>query len=184
MFKFIWIFILIIAVGGLSYFGYPIVKDRYFSDNRGIQETNTDSDKNIPTSQTQSKNITEDNDSEPNPVPMTPSEETSKSEPENKNPEINVITPEQSYEKITVKDCNSECEKFKNNENKLAYCRQICGLGIKSESDDCQNLKNLERDYCFKDMAIAKNDFKICDEIKDSGIKKTCQNRLTEEMLN
>jgi len=49
---------------------------------------------------------------------------------------------------------------------------------------DCADLEGLEIDYCYKDFAISEKDLKICGRISDAGIKKACQNRVTEDLLD
>jgi hypothetical protein len=93
--------------------------------------------------------------------------------------------------KITIAsiDCDTECSRYKNQE--LNYCEQICGISSlyeqSYESNDsslnCEKEKGLQRDYCLKDLAIEKENFKTCDQISDSGLKKACQNRITEDLL-
>ena len=101
--------------------------------------------------------------------------------------EENVAEEKTSYDEITSKDCANECKDFKNNSKDLKYCQQVCGLTpIKEETKKgtCDSLSDLEKDYCLKDLAVDKGDFKICDEIEDAGIQKTCRNRITEDILN
>jgi len=33
-------------------------------------------------------------------------------------------------------------------------------------------------------LAITKKDFSICNQIVDAKVKKTCKNRITEDLLN
>ncbi len=84
---------------------------------------------------------------------------------------------------ITKEDCDNECTDFNNSQDKK-YCQQICGLTPTeaNKENNCDNKKDLEKDYCWKNLAIAKDDFKLCEKIQDNGIKKTCQNRLIEEI--
>jgi hypothetical protein len=87
---------------------------------------------------------------------------------------------------VFPEDCENLCKDFKNSEEK-EYCRQICGLSEnnkKSDKKDCSSLSGLEKDYCLKDLAVKKTDFKICEEIEDSGILKTCRNRIAEDILD
>lgn len=104
---------------------------------------------------------------------------------------------------VTPSDCDKGCEKFKK-EEELEYCQQICGITtyydysedesqdeFSEENDenndelenDCNNETGLQKDYCLKDNAIDEENFKLCDLISDSGIKKTCQNRIMEAIL-
>ena len=87
---------------------------------------------------------------------------------------------------ITKKDCADNCANFKKDKKNLQYCQQRCGLSPKTTttSSGCDSLKDLEKDYCWKDLAISKTDLTICEKISDDGIKKTCQNRIAEDILD
>jgi hypothetical protein len=100
---------------------------------------------------------------------------------------------ENSDLKISVNsaDCDNECEKFKKDEE-LKYCENVCGISdLYDYSDDsgeeefsnCDKKQGVQKDYCLKDQAISEKDFKICDQVKDENIKKTCKNRITEDFL-
>lgn len=82
---------------------------------------------------------------------------------------------------ISPSDCDNECASFK--EDKLKYCQEVCGLSVQQSSNNCNNKSNLEKDYCLKNDAIQNKDFKICDQISDSGVKKACKNRVTEDII-
>ncbi len=89
------------------------------------------------------------------------------------------------YLTVTNKDCAEKCSAFKEDAENFKYCRNFCGLNpINKKITSCDSLEELEKDYCFKDLAITKKDFTACENIVDSGIKKTCKNRVTEEVLN
>lgn len=161
------ILIYVSLAGGLIYFAYPIVKSRYF--NAGEKQ-----DKKIIT-----------------PIDETISEDSSGEESETaeedaiSNSETEIIPEGESFLEITNKNCESKCADFASDAEKLQYCRQSCGLSpIDKKADDCEAKTGLEKDYCFKNLAISKKDFIICEKIQDAGIKKTCKNRLTEDILN
>lgn len=97
---------------------------------------------------------------------------------------------------VTTQDCDDECSKFQK-DDELEYCQQICGISDLYEQDyenpnateeessvDCDKVSGIQKDYCLKDKAIEEEDFRICEEIKDTNIKKTCKNRLTEDWLD
>lgn len=86
---------------------------------------------------------------------------------------------------ITAEHCNSECKAFANNFDYLEYCQQVCGISpIKEVSQsDCEDKNDLVEDYCWKDLAIAKKDFSICNKIEDSNVKETCKNRITQDII-
>lgn len=162
------LFILILIIIVLAWWTYLIVKSRYFPPA-----------KEAPSSQVPSENQQEEEQAatkEETQQPSLPEEEKIKFE-ESK-------TPENSLVKITAADCDNECKNFKDDENNLKYCQEICGLVVSEEiTENCENLKNLEKDYCLKDLAVSKKDFNICDQIQDSGVKKTCKNRVSEDIL-
>ena len=107
---------------------------------------------------------------------------------------------------VTPADCDDQCSKFKK-DNELEYCEQVCGISDlydypdetnsnasqtdkknnttneENSSPGCEQQQGIEKDYCLKDQAIAEEDFKMCEEIKDENIKKTCKNRITESLL-
>lgn len=153
--------IAIIALIVLAYFGYPIMEKRYFSN-------------------------------EPKIIHIKSSEQ--EIDNENANVQINNSTAgeiKSSSIEITVSpsDCDNECSEFKK-ENELEYCREVCGLSnavqentAKKVPDNCESASGLQKDYCLKDLAIKNKDFKTCDTIVDSGVKKACKNRITEDII-
>lgn len=109
---------------------------------------------------------------------------------------------------VSSADCDKNCQKFTDQREKI-YCQKVCGLPLDdpdeevdypedSEDDefsdinenesenqaDCEKLVKIDRDACLKDKAIKDRDFNICDQISDSQIRKTCKNRITEDILN
>lgn len=155
----LFLIIFIIALFALAYFGYPIVKSRYFSSEQKIIITN-------PGAQNSKKNY------------ETDAKQTNQADRE---------TFESDSLKISVNppDCDNECSNFKK-DDELEYCKEVCGLSAleKTEKPDgCENKSGIQKDYCLKDLGIEKKDFKICEQISDSGIKKTCQNRITEDIM-
>jgi hypothetical protein len=93
---------------------------------------------------------------------------------------------------VNPSDCDSECSRFKK-DDEIDYCEQICGISDiyqqdyendDSETKNCDNQAGIHKDYCLKDKAIESKDFKICDQIQDAAIKKTCRNRITEELIS
>ncbi len=153
----IFFLILIIALGTLAYFGYPIIKNRYFG-NKTVKINNEPIQQE---SNQQSQNNTE------------------------KGVTSNTIG-------ITVLpfDCDNECANFQKSEE-LKYCKQVCeipetnpeGEIIQPNATDCTNASGLQKDYCLKDSAIKNKDYKACDQISDAGVKKTCKNRITEDII-
>jgi hypothetical protein len=175
--RFLPIFVILLAV--LAYFGYSLAKKRYFSSSpQTVLDKDAKENKNNKEAESQAS------------LQGGLKEE---------------ITSDSIKITIGPSDCDNECSKFKK-EAELEYCRQVCGIETYydySESDDegqdessdengndsndssgdCDDEKGLEKDYCLKDNAIDEGNFRMCDLISDAGIKKTCQNRITEDLL-
>ena len=87
------------------------------------------------------------------------------------------------YINITPPDCTRECEPYKYDEKELKYCQNVCGISQDVPTNDCDKLKDLDKDYCYKNKAIEKKDTAICDNISDTAIRRTCKNRIQEDVL-
>lgn len=120
------------------------------------------------------------------PLSKTSSETNSEKDP---SPEdyFPAIIPEPlpgGFRDVSIRECSNECRDFAVKEE-LTYCQEVCGLKAPSEKDQaCDTLKDLKQDYCFKDEAISKKDLVLCDKVSDPNIKKTCQNRVTEDIFD
>lgn len=102
----------------------------------------------------------------------------------NTNANVNTNTPK---EEINSKDCDNGCVRFKGNEENYKYCQEVCGdlpVSKKSSEGDCANLAGLEKDYCWRDLAVSKPDSSICGKISDKKLQSVCRNRVAEELLN
>lgn len=85
---------------------------------------------------------------------------------------------------VTDQDCKNECKGFQLDED-VTYCKQVCGLTApKKDVSGCESLSDLEKDYCYKDLAIFKNDPRLCEKVEDAGVEKTCKNRLLEDIAD
>ena len=87
-----------------------------------------------------------------------------------------------NYLDVSKDDCTNQCQNFSDPDD-LQYCQQICGTipaddSIKSLAN-CTNKKNLDKDYCLKDLAINTKNIKVCAQVSDSNIQKICQKDLT-----
>lgn len=161
--KLIVIIIILAILGAVSYFVYPIVKERYFTEEAG-QETEAGIEIKIKPGE-----ISEEEE-QADAVSDQPVEE-----------EVEL----QEIPNISDGDCDNECENYKDSGEKLLYCQEVCGLKKpKAPADSCDDKSGLEKDYCLKDKAINEQDFEICEKISDATIKKTCQNRIAEELLD
>lgn len=91
---------------------------------------------------------------------------------------------------IKSADCDNNCQKF-NKDNEKEYCQIICGMDTFFEDgaeeggspEDCDEEKGVQKDYCLKDIAVGNKDAKTCEQISDANIKKSCQNRMMEDLL-
>ena len=153
----------LIAVGILAYLAYPVIRERYFNTEPKVIKIQNESAEQGAANE---NNNTQTND-------------TATGEIKSSSIEITILPS----------DCDSECSKFEK-KDELEYCKEVCGLAnVDQENvenkkpDSCENTNGLQKDYCLKDLATQNNDFKICDQISDSGIKKACKNRITEDIL-
>lgn len=88
---------------------------------------------------------------------------------------------------VTPKDCDSDCARFKSNEENLRYCQEVCGdipSSKKNSEADCANLAGLEKDYCWRDLAVSKLNSAFCGKVTDKKLQSVCRNRVAEELLN
>jgi len=113
------------------------------------------------------------------------SENSNLNENQNENANLNDNSSESG--EVTSKDCDKDCVRFKNNNEKYKYCQEVCGdipVSTKNSEEDCANLSGLEKDYCWRDLAVSKKDSSICAKISDQKLQTVCRNRVTEELLN
>ncbi len=172
----------LLAIGifiGAMFWIVPIFKNRYFQEKEenktSIQIEQEDSniinspDENIPSSVSEDVKTQEEN------IPEIKIDEVKSDSQKDENVLVS----------ITSEHCNSECKAFESNFEFLEYCQQVCGISPAKEvsASDCEAKKDLARDYCFKDLAIIKKDFSLCEKIKDSNVKKTCKNRITQDII-
>lgn len=149
------------AIAVLSYFAYPIIKNRYFKS--------------------EDKKTEDQNSAEKNLNGATSADEEDKILKEEESEEFQ----EGSLLNVTREDCEDECETYEEADD-LKYCQQVCGLNKAQDNQksDCESLSGVEKDYCLKNQAIDQNSLSICEKISDKKIKKTCQNRIAEDLLD
>ena len=157
----------------LGYFGYPVIKERYFTKTSPVEIPAVENISETTNPQLQATDEEEDL--------LNETDQTEEDVQAENTPETNPV----NFLNITSKDCDQKCEKYKTNAEDLKYCQEKCGLSLPAKNQDgCNQMEGLDADYCYKDLAVSKKDFKICDKIRDAGIKKTCQNRITEDLFN
>lgn len=157
------ILIYLIIIGVIVYLTLPIIQSRYFESDEKNNTTNpltADEKTSIDNSSNETTGENEEN---------IPDEST---------------VPDDVFIDVDQEDCDDNCEQFEDAEEKK-YCQQYCGTTENSTTtDDCEKLTDLEKDYCYKDQAIAKKDFALCKKIADKKILESCKTRLTEELMN
>jgi len=153
---------LIISLGVFAYFAFPIINERYFS-------TETKKIEIVPQPEYAPETDNGIADHDQGLVPI--------------NEPIEQIDATGTPPNIKATDCDNSCQSFKNDVKNLTYCQEVCGLAPVKNDSDCGDKTELEKDYCLKDLGVAKKDFRLCDQIQDDGIKKTCQNRITEDVI-
>lgn len=163
--KIILIAIYIIATATVLYFAYGAVKNRYFAPANNVETKKSETQNQINQPADGSENINQENNA---PESVAPATENGKPVFENA-------------------DCASDCARFKDIPDGLKYCQEACGdrpVTPKDSASQCENLAGLEKDGCWRDLAVSKKDFAICDKISDAKLQKVCKNRVTEEVLN
>ena len=172
-FKISFSLIFIVALGVMSYFSYPIVKERYFNTENNIGKEIQEQNDSIS-----------NNDHEVNISDTGNEQADSDLESQNLNEETKTEIDEKGVSaNIAAEDCDNECENFKDNASDLKYCQNICDLSPIKDSENCESKSGTDKDYCYKNQAVAKTDLNICGSISDSKIKSSCRSRVTEDML-
>jgi hypothetical protein len=176
--KIITISIYTVAAVVILYFAYGVVKSRYFS-NGGSEKAVT------PSSQEQSGGASVENNSGDQAVQED--QDNSNLDGGQESTDNQNANLDGSHLDVTSKDCDKNCDRWKDNADDLKYCQEVCGIipaTHKESKEECSNLDGLERDYCLRDVAVSKKDTGICEEIKDSKVKKVCKSRVVEEILD
>lgn len=133
-----------------------------------------------------------DSDSEPKKNPVE--ENTSKTKSANNiledgetadSPESPVAdTNKAPEEPVSQSDCETECSGYDTEKYKIA-CLEECALsGTSQKESDCASLSGSAKDSCWKEKALTEKNFSACDNIASANLRKSCQDRLTEELLD
>jgi hypothetical protein len=160
--KIILIIIFVVAAVVVLYFAYGVVNKRYMGTNTKSLDLNGGETQNSDGDQTGDNQVS---------APT----------------EVDNIAPTNGQPDVQSADCNNDCANFADNADNLKYCQEVCGdrpVVTKDSESQCENLAGLEKDSCWRDLAVSKKDFAICDKISDAKLKKVCKNRVTEEVLN
>lgn len=182
------IIVILILVGfaAAMFWIIPILRGRYFSETKKEEQQIPEVEQNekVEKNDKQSENLeNEDEDIADEEVDVEDEEIEEDEEDQEAEDEDSEETVTNEFLKITQKDCDNGCQDFSNEKENLKYCQERCGLSPKQASSDCANLADLEKDYCLKDLAVSKKDFAICDRIVDFGIRKSCKDRIAEDIL-
>jgi len=166
----------IVVVG----YAYPIFKDRY-GNKAPESKLNANNNENKSLIDNFSELIGGSNEN------TNANQNLNENQNSNTNSNANDNTVPPSRDQISSKDCSNHCSSYKNNADDYTYCQQVCGdasITKKNSITECANLSGDQKDYCIKDYAIGKQDYTICAQIVDAKIKKTCKNRITEDLMN
>lgn len=165
----IYISLFTFAFIALAYFSYPIIKERYFSNDKIELSNPEDSNK--------------ENTARVNENPVTASSENQ----EDINDDKDEFIPKEQltvFKKIEKEDCLIGCATFNNVEEKK-YCLQVCDSLPQSgdAAENCIDKSGLEKDYCHKNIGIVNQNFDECKKIIDKNIRKSCVNIITDKIL-
>lgn len=191
--------VLVIILSVLAYFAYPILKNRYFSNvSESIQTENQESPEKINNQSTSSvenmdkaENNKQVSDSDSDALTFSESEKKflsgEKTETADSKTIIDVnernVADGKTLAHITTEHCDNECNAFSLSLELLEYCQQVCGIAPIKTVSGCDDKKNIEKDYCLKDLAITKNNSSLCENIADANIKLTCKNRILQDII-
>ncbi len=191
-FKFFWL-VFVIALGVISFRIYQIYKER--NDQKAKNTTTVDqavknNQASTETSADSSSTATSDQNGVPaNSASSLPNDASSGAQTKTTDvtPPVGVNDRNNSegnmFAHITTEHCDTGCKAFANKLDFLEYCQQVCGIASIKDVKNCDNKKDLQKDYCNKDLAITKKDASICAKIKDVNIRQTCQNRIAQDII-
>lgn len=185
-----WKKIILLAAGLLVlatvFFTVKTIKERYFQKDGAFEEKSGDglNEQSFPPAEEQNNEIDEDRPGEfLEPEDAMEDEEAERELEEDRKEEV----LKENFLEIDRKDCENRCRDFEKKKNELRYCREFCGLNpiiSRKTTRECEDLDDLEEDYCLRDVAVSKKDYSICEMIEDAGIERMCQNRITEDLIN
>lgn len=102
-------------------------------------------------------------------------------------PSEETVTPTStspSFVEILPIDCTNECTAFETSPDQYVYCQNVCGLSPDpATSAPTLTDPNLSKDIEQKDTAIKEGNLSGCDAITDKSLRKACQVRVTEDLL-
>ena len=165
-------FFVILAVAAAGYLGWQN-REQYFFQGEENFEVNKeiieddDSDFDDEDDQQVSKVMTE--------------EEKEEEKEERKLDELD----EDEMSLVTASECENECANWNDDEEDFEICQEICGFRDDNDSDgDCEGTEDTEADICFRRKAIDEKDSFLCEKIEDGSLRKNCEDRVLEEILD
>ena len=177
----------VLAAIAVAYYAYPILNNRYREKTKTSSESSLGANKNQNLAESgngvwgpggnENENWAMDN-------------QNANADQDNNNQNDNLLdnaNTDISREDLIAQDCDNGCKRFKNNEVNYRYCQEICGdipVSPKNSEEECANFSGLDKDYCWRDLAVSKKDSSICNKISDKKFKSACRNRVAEELLN
>ena len=93
---------------------------------------------------------------------------------------------EEEMSNITAADCENNCEGWKEDDEDLEICFEICGFNIEEDKENignCEEMEDTEADICFRRKAIAEKNDSYCEKIVDDDLRANCRNRVVEELI-
>lgn len=89
-----------------------------------------------------------------------------------------------TFLEILPADCQNECISFQTVPDQYVYCQNVCGLSADPATPtpkptDPNLSQNIER----KNAAIKESNLSKCGEITDANLRKACEVRVTEDLL-
>jgi len=161
-------FLYIIATAAVLWFAFSVVKGRYFGSGQKGTDQKTETQSQPADQNGNPQNSGQDG--------VSPDAASSGETP----------APEGTHLFVAPADCDNDCARFKDNEENFKYCQEVCGdiaPEEKNSEEDCANLEGLEKDYCFRDLAVSKQSTAICGKIGDTKLRSVCRNRVVEDLL-
>lgn len=82
-------------------------------------------------------------------------------------------------------DCRNECVDFQGDAERHDYCRTVCGFSLEEGvlRAPISGNPTLSEDYNLRDAAIREHSLQKCSLIQDANLRKSCEVRVTEDLL-
>lgn len=103
-------------------------------------------------------------------------------ESENPSPSVPDREPSSVFIEILPSDCANECTAFTHESEKFRYCQSVCGFSP-AETGTSTKTNPYQKSIEQRDAAIKNKDLSACSDISDTNLRKSCEVRVTEDML-